>query len=199
MRPGHLWPECHRRHRGCGRCDHQQHRRHHLERQQRGHRRLRLGRRLGWGARPDLHGAWRHGERHHPDHQFCGDHQQYDGIHGAAKANANGYGSYAGTASKHGSGTGGTAVAGVVITNNAGGTIVSSNGEGIHGYALARPLPKAGLRSAARLSPARRSPTLRRSPAGMTVSTASPRRMPPPIPAPLWAKRPPAAPRLRAW
>ena len=45
-----------------------------------------------------------------------------------AKANASGYGSYA----KGGSGTGGTAVAGVVITNSA--AVTSNNGEGIHGY-----------------------------------------------------------------
>ena len=51
-----------------------------------------------------------------------------DGIHGSAKANASGYGSYA----KGGSGTGGTAVAGVVITNSA--AVTSKNGEGIHGY-----------------------------------------------------------------
>ena len=54
--------------------DHQQHRRHHLEPQRRGHRRLRGGQ--GRCGRFGLHGHWRRCDRHHHDCQLCGDHEQ---------------------------------------------------------------------------------------------------------------------------
>ncbi len=57
-----------------------------------------------------------------------------DSIYGGSKANASAYGSYTGS----GSATGGTAVAGIVITNHTGGTLSSSNAEGIDGYSAAK-------------------------------------------------------------
>ena len=63
---------------------------------------------------------------------------KFDGIYGRAKAYAIGWGSNSHTGTFPGGfGTGGSAVAGVVITNNTGGTISSTNGEGIDGYSLA--------------------------------------------------------------
>ncbi len=58
---------------------------------------------------------------------------RWDGIQGGAQANASGYGS----TDQGGKGVGGTAIAGVVITNNADGTISSSRGEGIDGSSYA--------------------------------------------------------------
>ena len=61
-------------------------------------------------------------------------------ILGVANASATGYGSSAGPAGTvpAGSGTGGAAVAGVVITNNTGGTIKSTNGYGISGRSITK-------------------------------------------------------------
>ena len=61
----------------------------------------------------------------------------WDGITGSANASADAFGQYKSSATYSGSGTGGTAVAGVVITNGTADPLSSTNGEGIDGLAQA--------------------------------------------------------------